>query len=54
MTFKRKERVIKVGWPTLKVLFVMSVGVRVGPSLYLGETAVYGVYGKNWAGTSNL
>ena len=31
----RKERVIKVGWPTLKVLYIMSVGVRVDPSLFI-------------------
>ena len=40
-----KERVIKVGWPTLKVLFVMSVGVRVAP-LFV-ELPVYKGYGKN-------
>ena len=30
-----KREVIKVGWPTVKVLYIMSVGVLVGPSLFL-------------------
>ena len=29
-----KREVIKVGWPTVKVLYIMSVGVLVGPSLF--------------------